>query len=98
MVYSYTNTFYSHSLCHHHTAFETLKYAQTLGQFFEPLYIRQEMVTEMEEVLRRERELLLSSQVVWEVHKLHANNMAVQQGRKGHGSEHIVASNAVIHL
>ena len=37
MVYSYTYAFYSHSLYHNHTAIESLKCAQTLGQFFEPL-------------------------------------------------------------
>ena len=36
MIYSYTNTFYSNSLCHHHTAIKSLKFTQTLGQFFEP--------------------------------------------------------------
>ena len=39
MVYSYPNTFYSNSLCHDHTVIESLKCAQTLGQFFEPLYL-----------------------------------------------------------
>ena len=35
---TWSNTFYSNSLYHDHTAIESLICAQTLGQFFEPLH------------------------------------------------------------